>query len=44
MGVELFMFQFYPMREGLEVFARELLPELQRDIERRARSEARVVA
>jgi len=32
MGVELFMFQFYPMREGLEVFANEVLPELRREL------------
>ena len=44
MGIELFMFQFYPMRDGLEVFARELLPELQRDIDQRLRAEARIVA
>jgi FMNH2-dependent dimethyl sulfone monooxygenase len=30
MGVDLFMLQFYPMREGLEVFAREVLPELRK--------------
>jgi FMNH2-dependent dimethyl sulfone monooxygenase len=36
MGVELFMFQFYPMRDGLEAFGRELLPELQRDLAVRA--------
>lgn len=30
MGVDLFMLQFYPMREGLEIFAREVLPELRK--------------
>jgi FMNH2-dependent dimethyl sulfone monooxygenase len=44
MGVELFMFQFYPMREGLEVFARELLPELQRDLATRAAPPSLVLA
>jgi FMNH2-dependent dimethyl sulfone monooxygenase len=28
LGVDLFMMQFYPMRQGLEVFAQEILPEL----------------
>jgi FMNH2-dependent dimethyl sulfone monooxygenase len=28
LGVDLFMMQFYPMRQGLEVFAREILPEI----------------
>lgn len=28
LGVDLFMLQFYPFRQGLEVFAREILPEL----------------
>ena len=30
MGVDLFMLQFYPMQEGLEIFAREVLPELRK--------------
>jgi len=29
LGVDLFMFQFYPMSEGLEAFAEQILPELQ---------------
>ncbi len=37
-GVELFMFQFYPMREGLEIFAREVLPDLRREIGARGRA------
>ncbi len=28
MGIDLFMFQFYPFRQGLDVFAREILPDL----------------
>lgn len=28
LGVDLFMLQFYPFRQGLEAFAREILPEL----------------
>jgi dimethylsulfone monooxygenase len=28
LGVDLFMMQFYPMRQGLEVFAEQVLPEL----------------
>ncbi len=36
MGVDLFMFQFYPMREGLDDFAQKILPELRRDLETRA--------
>ena len=30
MGVDLFMLQPYPMREGLEAFAAEVLPELRK--------------
>ncbi len=36
MGIDLFMCQFYPMREGLEDFAEKILPELQRDLATRA--------
>ena len=28
LGVELFMMQFYPMRQGLDVFAEQVMPEL----------------
>lgn len=28
LGVELFMMQFYPMRQGLEIFAERVMPEL----------------
>ena len=28
MGIDLFMMQFYPMRQGLDVFARDVLPHL----------------
>jgi dimethylsulfone monooxygenase len=28
LGIDLFLLQFYPMRQGLEVFAQRLLPEL----------------
>ncbi len=38
LGVELFMFQFYPMREGLEAFANEVLPELRRELSARPRA------
>ena len=30
LGVDLFMFQFYPFRQGLEVFAEKILPRLDR--------------
>jgi FMNH2-dependent dimethyl sulfone monooxygenase len=36
MGVDLFMFQFYPMREGLDIFAEQILPDLRRDLAARA--------
>ena len=28
LGVDLFMLQFYPMRQGLDVFAEQIMPEI----------------
>ena len=37
MGVGMLMLQFYPFRQGLEVFAQEILPHLTIDRGERAR-------
>ena len=38
LGIDLFMFQFYPFRQGLDVFAERVLPLL--DVKRVARPPA----
>jgi FMNH2-dependent dimethyl sulfone monooxygenase len=44
LGIDLFMLQFYPMRQGLEEFALKILPELTKGSVRHANSRAAVSA
>jgi len=42
LGIDLFLLQFYPMRQGLDVFAEKILPELTKDSARKTRTRAKV--
>jgi dimethylsulfone monooxygenase len=42
LGIDLFLLQFYPMRQGLDEFAEKILPELTKGSARKAQTKAKV--